>query len=187
MHRNIVTTPVQSTTEPSLPTNGHGRLRKAMRRALPSPSIALPGALVWSSAMGASALVSLFFDHWATPAKIRLVAFLFAVGGALAFPVGLYFARLVSAGKSGETAFAAAFVSLLVFTVAFTSGVFSLQYRFYYAEWHAPAFSVTWAFQFVFTVAGALVQFAVLGLRLYFPIGFVALFVASLWFARQPR
>ncbi|MGB3538939.1 MAG: hypothetical protein WBA42_12330 [Mesorhizobium sp.] len=158
-----------------------------MRRALPPPSIALPGALAWALAMGASALVSLFFDHWATPAKIRLVAFLFAVGGALAFPVGLYFARLVSAGKSGETAFAAAFVSLLVFTVAFTSGVFSLQYRFYYAEWHAPAFSVTWAFQFVFTVAGALVQFAVLGLRLYFPIGFVALFVASLWFARQPR
>jgi hypothetical protein len=187
MHRNTVTTPVQSTVERRQPASGRGRFRDAMRRALPSPSTALPGALAWALAMGASALANLLLDHWETPAKIRLVALLFAAGGALAFPAGLYVARLVSAGRSGETAFAAAFVSLLVFTVAFTSGVFFLQYRFYYAEWHAPAFSATWVFQFVFTMAGALVQFAVLGLRLYFPIGFVALFLASLWFARQPR
>jgi hypothetical protein len=187
MHRNTVTTPAPSTVERRLPANGRGRFRDAMRHALPSLSIALFGALAWASAMGLSALVSLLLDHWETPAKIRLVALLFAAGGALSFPVALFFARLVSAGRSGETAFAAAFVSLLVFTVAFTAGVFSLQYRFYYAEWHAPAFSVTWAFQFVFTGAGALVQFAVLGLRLYFPIGFVALFAASLWFASQPR
>ena len=42
-------------------------------------------------------------------------------------------------------------------------------------------------FQFVFTTRGALIQFAVLGVRLFFPLGFVALFVASLWFARSTR
>lgn len=137
--------------------------------------------------MGGSALFNLLFDGWQTPTRVRFLALLFAAGGALAFPAALFFARLVSMGRNSETAFAAAFLSLLICTVAFTSGLFSLQYRLYYAEWHAPAFSVIWAFQFVFTVAGALVQFAVLGLRLYFPIGFIALFAASLWFARQPR
>jgi hypothetical protein len=137
--------------------------------------------------MGASALVNLLLDGWQTPAKIRLMALLFAAGGALAFPVGLFVARLLSTGRSGETAFAAAFVCLLVCTLAFTSGVFSLQYRLYYSEWHAPAFSLVWILQFAFTSVAALYQFAVLGVRLYFPLGFLALFAASLWFVRQPR
>ncbi len=41
--------------------------------------------------------------------------------------------------------------------------------------------------QFAVTTAVALYQFATLGLRLYFPVGFAALFIAGLWFARQPR
>jgi hypothetical protein len=158
-----------------------------MRRALPPAFIAVIGGLIWGSAMGASALANLLVDGWQTPAKIRFLSLMFAAGGALAFPVGLYFARLVSAGRRSESAFAAAFISLFIFTVVFTSACFALQYRFYYAEWHAPTFSVIWVLQFVFTGAAALYQFAVLGIRLYFPIGFIALFLASLWFARQPR
>ena len=44
-----------------------------------------------------------------------------------------------------------------------------------------------WFLQFTHTIAAALYQFAVLGLRLFFPFGFVALFVASFWFARRVR
>lgn len=137
--------------------------------------------------MGASALVNLLLDDWETPAKIRFVAFLFAAGGALAFPVGLFAARLVSLGRHWEVALAAAFVCLLAATITFTGGLFALQYRSYYAEWHEPAFSLTWAFQFVFTMLTALYQFVVLGIRLYFPLGFIALALASVWFARQQR
>jgi hypothetical protein len=158
-----------------------------MQRALPSPSAALLGAFCWGLATGASALFNLLMDGWQTPTRVRLLALLFAAGGMLAFPAGLFFARLISMGRNSETAFAAAFLSLLICTVVFTSGLFSLQYRLYYAEWHAPAFSIIWVFQLVFTAAASLVQFAVLGIRLYFPIGFIALFAASLWFARQPR
>lgn len=137
--------------------------------------------------MGASALVNLLLDDWETPAKIRFVALLFAAGGALAFPVGLFAARLVSLGRHWEVALAAAFVCLLAATVAITGGLFALQYRSYYSEWHSPAFSLTWAFQFVFTMLTALYQFVVLGVRLYFPLGFIALAIASIWFARQQR
>ena len=137
--------------------------------------------------MGASALVNLWLDDWETPAKIRFVALLFAAGGALAFPVGLFAARLVSLERHWEVALAAAFVCLLAATITFTGGLFALQYRSYYAEWHEPAFSLTWALQFVFTMLTALYQFVVLGIRLYFPLGFIALALASIWFARRQR
>ena len=137
--------------------------------------------------MGASALVNLWLDDWETPAKIRFVAFLFSAGGALAFPVGLFAARLVSLERHWEVALAAAFVCLLAATITFTGGLFALQYRSYYAEWHEPTFSLTWALQFVFTMLTALYQFVVLGIRLYFPLGFIALALASVWFARRQR
>ncbi|MGX7872558.1 hypothetical protein ACVDG5_006595 [Mesorhizobium sp. ORM6] len=47
--------------------------------------------------------------------------------------------------------------------------------------------SATWGFQLAFTMAVALYQLMVLGIRLYFPLGLIALFAASLWFARQRR
>lgn len=158
-----------------------------VRRALPSPGTALCGALLWGLAMGASALFNLLLDDWETPARIRFVSLLYAAGGALAFPVGLFLARLVSLGRHWEVAFAAAFICLLTATIAFTGGLFGLQYRSYYVQWHAPALTITWAFQFVFTMLTALYQFIVLGIRLYFPLGFIALFAASIWFARQQR
>jgi hypothetical protein len=145
------------------------------------------GALMWGVMMGASALINLLLDDWETPGKIRFVTLLYAAGGALAFPVGLFLARLFSRDRHWEVALAAAFVSLLAATLAFTGALFALQYRSYYAEWHAPAFTLTWAFEFVFTMLTALYQFVVLGIRLYFPLGFMALTAASIWFARQRR
>ena len=134
---------------------------------------------------GICALTSLMLDDWQTPGKIRSVVVLFALGGAVAFPFGIFLARLVSLGRQAETAFAAAFLALTVTTLAATAGLFGLQYREYYAQWHADAFTWIWFLQFTHTLAAALYQFAVLGLRLYFPLGFVALLAASLAFARR--
>lgn len=165
--------------------NRFGRAKNHLRRALPSPRTALAGALLWALAMAASAVLNLLLDDWATPVKIRAVALLFAAGGLLAFPIGLLLARILSQDRRVEAAFAAAFVCLIVSTIAFTSGLYALQYRTYYAAWHAPAFTRLWANEYVFTIAAGIYQFFVLGIRLYFPVGFVALFAASLWFARR--
>jgi hypothetical protein len=159
--------------------------RLSLREALPALRMTALGALLWGLAMAASAFANL--HDWETPSRIRFVVQLYALGGAIAFPVALTAARLVTRGRRWETALAAAFVCLLGATLAFTGGLFALQYRSYYAEWHAPAFTLTWAFEFVFTVLTALYQFAVLGVRLYFPLGFAALVAASVWFARQRR
>ena len=163
------------------------RAGNRLRRAVPSTVAALLGALLWAVAMGASALTGLWLDNWETPEKIRFVVLLYAMGAALAFPVGLFAARLISLDRQAEVAFAAAFICLLAATLAFTGGLFALQYRSYYAEWHAEAFTVLWAFELVFTSLTALYQFVVLGVRLYFPLGFIALAVASVWFAHQQR
>ena len=137
--------------------------------------------------MGASALLMLVLENWETPQKIRTVTALFALGGAAGFPLGLILARFLSYRRQGETAFATALLSLAAATAAMTAAFFALQYREYYAEWHADAFTRIWFLQFAHTFAAALYQFAVLGLRLFFPLGFVALLVASFWFARRAR
>ena len=140
--------------------------------------------------MGASALAALLMDRWETPDLIRTLVVLFAAGGAVAYPAALALARLLAADARAEPAFAAAFVFLAAATIGFTALFFALYYRSYYAQWHAEPMTRFWAIQFVHTAAGAVYQFAVLGLRLYFPFGFVTLFVGallSLRFVRHAR
>jgi hypothetical protein len=163
------------------------RLAQRLRRSLPSLAAALVGSACWTLAMTTSALFALWQDGWQTPDKYAAIALLFALGAAPAFPISLLLARFCSFGRSAETAFASMFVALSASTAGITAALFALDYRHYYAAWHADFLTVTWAFQFVFTIAGALVQFAVLGMRMFMPVGFVGLFLASLWFVRQPR
>ncbi|TJU93733.1 MAG: hypothetical protein E5Y12_27540, partial [Mesorhizobium sp.] len=78
--------------------------------------------------MGGSALLNLLLDDWETPEKIRTVSLLFAMGGTLAFPFGLFAAQLLSLGRRREVAFAAAFVCLAAATIGLTGGLYALQY-----------------------------------------------------------
>ncbi|MFU0503580.1 hypothetical protein [Pseudaminobacter sp. NGMCC 1.201702] len=161
--------------------------RGRLLRSMPTVRASIAGAILWAITMGASALFGLTLNAWETPASVRAVTMLFAVGGFLAFPLALFLARFLAEGRHANAAFAAFMVSLAVVTIASTSLIYALQYRSYYAHSHDDAFTITWLLQFVFTMLGSLYQFAVLGLRLFFPIGFAALFVAALWFARYPR
>lgn len=157
-----------------------------IRLALPSLGLTLGGALIWGLVTGISALTNLLLAEWATPVQVREISVLFLAGGALAFPVALYLARLLSLGRAREVAFASLFVCLLATTIAFTSSLHALFY-WLLGERHAAAFTYFWFSELFFTVAAALYQFAVIGIRLYFPIGFAALLLGSLWFARVTR
>jgi hypothetical protein len=163
------------------------RLSGALATALPPFLPTFGGALLWGIAMGASAMIGLLAENWETPHKIRAAATVFAIGGFAAFPFALIAARFLSYERSRETAFAAAFLSFAAVTVLAVGCFYALDYRSYYAEWHAEAFTRIWFLQFAHTIAAALYQFAVLGLRLFFPLGFIGLIIASAWFARRAR
>lgn len=162
-------------------------LSGSVAAALPPLLPTFGGALLWAIAMGAGATLVLVLENWEAPHKIRTVAAFFALGGFVAFPFGMIMARLLSYRRPPEVAFASALVSLAFVTVCATGGLYALDYRSYYAEWHADAFTRIWFLQFTHTIAAALYQFAVLGLRLFFPFGFVALVIASAWFSRGTR
>lgn len=159
---------------------------RRLRAALPDWRLTLVGSTLWAACMTASAATALWMDDRAPGQGILPIVILFAVGGFLSFAPAVTFARLFDPA-SREARFAAAFLSLVVMTVGITAMIYALHFRFYFAQWHAAPFTIRWAFEFGFTVAAAIYQFAVLGLRLYFPVGLIALFGLSAWLANRSR
>lgn len=159
----------------------------ALRRALPGWRAALLGTLAWSAVLPASAALWLLLagrfgsSHW------QAILTIFALGGALAFAVGLYAARLAVPDGPPGARFAAAFLALGSASVLGVAFVYSMEYRRYYAQWHEPFPTIPWFFQLAFTGANSVYQFAVLGMRMFFPLAFAALLAFSLWHARQTR
>ena len=175
-------TPIRAETDRPLPG-----IFARLRLAFPSWRVAAMGAAFWAMTMAASAAINLLAGGWETAAKIVDVAMVFAIGAAVAFPLSYAVASLVAGSRGWETRLAAAFLCFTIGTVGITSALYALDYRQYYSQSHSHAFSVMWMFQFAFTTAGALVQFAATGVRLYFPLGFAALAAVSVWFARYAR
>ena len=163
------------------------RFGAAVRVSLPTTSFWVFGSIGWAAVNALSALIGLTLREWQGWPAIGEVVAVFAAGAALAFLPATVLGRLVGRGREPSIRYAAAFVALAVLTVGFTAAVFAFQYRLYYSQWHAPFPSVVWGFQFVFTTAAAVYQFAVLGMRLYLPLGFIGLFAAGWLIARSPR
>ncbi|MCO5065862.1 MAG: hypothetical protein M9924_15805 [Rhizobiaceae bacterium] len=159
----------------------------AMRDALPDWRTVLVGAPLWALLMGVSAYSAPLLRGWETEQILWRVVLLFAFGGLLAFPIGLFVARWLSGGKGTEVRIAAALVGFGAGTAIITALLYALDYREYYSEWHEEAFTRIWFKEVVFTAAAAVYQFSALGMRLYFPLGFCALFAAAAWFSRLPH
>lgn len=167
---------------------GRGWMRNLCRRlaaSLPSLPEILLGSPLWGLVMALSSLLALILRNGAETAHLHSILLLFFCGGLIAWPCALLLGRFCALGRRRETRFAAFFLCLTVFTIAATAFLFALDYRLFYARWHAPFGSRIWAYQFVFTLAGAVYQFLVMGLRLYLPLGFAALGLTSLWLANR--
>ncbi|MGO4841129.1 hypothetical protein AB4144_53635, partial [Rhizobiaceae sp. 2RAB30] len=98
-------------------------------RALPPVGLSIGGAALWAAVMAGSATYGVWLRTWQTPYKVQAVALLFAVGGAVGFPVGLFLARFFGLGRPREAAFAAALIGFSVATVAATAFAYALVYR----------------------------------------------------------
>ncbi|UJW76865.1 hypothetical protein IM739_13750 [Rhizobium sp. SL42] len=154
---------------------------------LPPAKLCLFGAIVWGLAMAGCFALSVHLIGRAGGSNPPLLALVYGCGGALAWLIALPFIRFASHGRLRETRLAAWFLFLGMGTIAVTAGLFALQYRLFYAQWHAPFPSRVWFLQQIFTTASALYQFAVLGLRHFLPFAFVLLFAVSLLMSRRSR
>ena len=151
--------------------------------SLPDTGEALLGTVLWTLAMGASAGFVLTERQW-TPGHVRAVAVLYGGGGAMGWLLGIYFARLLGWGRSRERKVAAAILCLGTATIAMTAGLFALQ-TVWPSLWQGALTSQGQFIGLAFDIADALAEFALLGMRLFVPIGLAALLVASLVVARR--
>lgn len=161
------------------------RIAGRFRSARPGLTETFAGALVWGSAMGLSALAALYLRNRLETFNLSLIITIYFAGGALAWPLTLFLARLIASSRTAEARFATAFLALSLCTVSVTALLFAIQYRIFYAQWHSSFGTLTWFFQLVFTTAGAFYQFAVMGLRLFLPFGLAALLAMALWLVRR--
>lgn len=157
------------------------------RSPLPSVLLWMGGSLAWALAMAASFQLSVHLFGRATSSHDLALTLIYAAGGLIGWLIALPLIHLVEKRGGPQTVLAAWLLLLGVVTVGAISGIYALQYRTFYAHWHAPFPSRIWVYQQIFTTASALYQFAVLGLRHLLPTGLAMLLVLSMVMARRSR
>lgn len=161
------------------------RLGRRLRDALPSPATVLFGSAAWGLAMALSAMAGLYWrDGMILISRLAVIS-LFFYGPAVGFAPGLWLAELLC-GKAGRvTRFVVGTVVMGLATHTATAALFALQYRVFYAHWHAAFLTVVWCYQFVFTTASALYQFTVDSQYVYVPLAPLLVVLLGIWFARR--
>ncbi|MFN3502522.1 MAG: hypothetical protein ACK4ZJ_09685 [Allorhizobium sp.] len=157
------------------------------RSPLPSVLLWMGGSLAWALAMAASFQLSVHLFGRATSSNDLALTLIYAAGGLIGWLVALPLIYLVERRGGPQTVLAAWLLLLGIVTVGAIAGIYVLQYRTFYAHWHAPFPSRIWVYQQIFTTASALYQFAVLGLRHLLPVGLAMLLVLSMVMARRSR
>jgi hypothetical protein len=157
------------------------------RRPLPSVQLWMGGSLAWALAMAASFQLSVHLFGRATSSHDLALTLIYAAGGLIGWLVAMPLIHVVEKRGGPQTVLAAWLLLLGVVTVGAISGIYALQYRTFYAHWHAPFPSRIWVYQQIFTTASALYQFAVLGLRHLLPTGLAMLLALSMVMARRSR
>jgi len=145
------------------------------------------GSISWGVVMAASALAALYLRNGLLTSHLTALALVYFLGGALSWPIMVPLARRVASSRPPSARFAAFFLALSLGTTAMTAFLFAMDYRWFYARWHAPFGSLIWTFQFLFTGASAVYQFAVLGVTLFLPFGLLCLIATSAYLARYER
>ncbi len=161
------------------------RSGQVFRRAIAAASPALLAALLWACASAVAAALSLYNANRFETVHAADITALFFCGGLLGWPLAMMALRFLPASTALPLRFAACCLAIAFFTLAAAAALFALEYRLFYARWHATAFSGTWLLQQIFTALGAIYQFAVLGPRVYLPFAAVPLALASAWLCRR--
>jgi len=159
--------------------------RRNFHDVIPAALFSLLAPLVWAAISAATATLGLYLRNRLETDHAADIAVLFFFGGLLGWPLAMVALRFLPASTSLPLRFAASCLAIAFFTIAVAAAFFALQYRIFYAQWHAPAFSRIWFFQQFFTSLGAIYQFCILGLGLYFPFAAIPLALAGAILCRR--
>ncbi len=156
------------------------RLRHAFR-----PAILF--APCYAAAVAGAVALHLVWREQAVNTRVTAVLILFALGALIAGFLSWLMAAMVAGNRPVSARFAAMMVLLAVSTAGLTAFLFFLQFRVYYAQWHASELTLLWLYQLAFTGASAVYIFMSSGLRMLLPFGLPVLFGAAYLFARRQR
>ncbi|MEB2843532.1 hypothetical protein GAO09_15100 [Rhizobiales bacterium RZME27] len=138
-------------------------------------------AFLWGLGMATTAAAGLYlrgrFNTFHLPAMLTIFFLGGIFGWWLTELVGQWLRHFI---RQPRLLVAIAFIGLASATVFCTAALFALEYRSFYAQWHAETLSRIWFLQLIFTSASAFYQFAVMATRLYLPLG-PPLLVAGTW------
>jgi hypothetical protein len=158
---------------------------KRLGDSAPSPACALFGSLAFAAALAIMAAVDLHDRNGFVMPQWRVVIAMFFIGGGAAFWPGLLLSNLLFCGRRRLMRILGGALVMALSAHCAIAVIFALQYRMYYAHWHAHFPSVVWAFQFSFTSASAAYQYTVLSLSIYGWPGLAIFLAFGLWFQRR--
>lgn len=142
------------------------------------------GSAGWGAIVVISALTGIWLRNGLTVVNPFAIASVFFYGGALAFAPAFWLITLAFAHRGKVTRFVGGTLIIAFATHLAASAIFALQYRVFYAHWHASFPSIVWFFQLGFTSAGAVFTFTVGSLHYYYwPASCLAFLGFGLWFA----
>ena len=147
----------------------------------------LGNAVGWGAAMAASTFAALYWRNGLLTSHLTALTLVYFFGGTLAWAILVPLTRRFTRGRPASARFAAFFLVLSIGTAAMTAFLFAMDYRWFYSRWHAPFGSLIWTFQFLYTGASAVYQFAIFGLPLFLPFGLLCLVAVSAYLARRTR
>jgi hypothetical protein len=159
-----------------------------MESALPAPSLVVFGSAGWGAILMASALAGIWLRNGLTLVNPFAIGSVFFYGGALAFAPSFWLATLVLHRRATIARFVGGTLIIAIGSHLATSAIFALQYRVFYAHWHATFPNIVWFFQLAFTSAGAVFTFTVGSLHYYYwPASCLAFLAFGAWFAYRGR
>ncbi|WP_137158135.1 hypothetical protein [Rhizobium sp. FKL33] len=168
-------------------TSGRGRaasLRARLAETAPSPLTVLCGSILFGALMALVATLDLYDRNQFLMPQWPAVLAMFFLGGALGFTPALWLSRLLFGSREAIARTMGATIVIALSTHLAIAALFALEYRFYYAHWHAPAFTLIWGFQFAFTTLSAAYQFTVISFSIYGIPGTAIFLGFGLWFGR---
>lgn len=161
--------------------------RRGFRDTASAALFPLLGALVWAVCSSVAAAIGLYVRNRLETDHAADIIMLFFAGGLFGWLLAMAALHFLPASAALPLRFAAACLAIAFFTLAVAAAFFAFEYRIFYAQWHAPAFSRIWFFQQLFTSLGAIYQFCILGLGLYFPFAIVPLLPAGAILCRRAQ